>query len=37
MHFGIRDFEDDLNKNVYDRLKKQFKILEPKFDAIFKT
>lgn len=31
MHIGIKDFEDDLSKNIYDRLKKQLKVLDKIF------
>lgn len=36
IHVGIKDFEDDLNKNVFDRLKKQIKILDDKISLIFR-
>eukprot|EP00347_Sterkiella_histriomuscorum_P022838 403336959 len=31
----IKDFEDDLDKNTYDRLKRQLQILSPKIQLIF--
>jgi GTPase SAR1 family protein len=35
VHVGIKDYEEDLSKNIFERLKKQLRILEPTFDSIF--
>lgn len=35
MHVGIKDYEEDLSKNIFDRLKKQLKILDKVVDQIF--
>ena len=35
LHTGIKDFEDDLGKNYYDRLKRQLKILDSKLAVLF--
>ncbi len=35
LHTGIKDFEDDLGKNYYERLKRQLKVLDSKIASIF--
>ncbi|CDW82119.1 UNKNOWN [Stylonychia lemnae] len=35
LHVGIKDFEDDLDKNSYDRLKRQLKVLDSMVSCIF--